>query len=81
MSKWICFDPVVYGRRNYSPDAKDERDRVINLPVGIQPDETIKKHFRLEGTLAPEPKHATAIKPPEPMPDIHQKIELEGKKK
>ena len=79
-----CIKPVSYGRIDYSPDAKDEKNRIIRLPVDIPPDETISKHFKvISGAQAvmPEPEDKTISKKNIGIgvPDLLTKIQEEQK--
>lgn len=60
---YVCKTEVEYGRRKYSPDAKDEKSRVIKLPTGTPIDETIKTCFEKQGTVTVtvKPEEATAM--------------------
>lgn len=60
---YVCIEPVTYGRREYSPDARDDKSKFIKLPTNTPIDETIKKYFKKQGseTVKVKPEEATAM--------------------
>ena len=60
MDIYECIKPVVYGRRNFTPDAENERDRIIKLPVNTPIDKIIQTHFKRKGSRGPVQAEATA---------------------
>jgi len=42
-----CILPLNYGNIDFSPDAKEEKARLLNFPMGTLVDDTIRKHFEL----------------------------------
>ncbi len=53
-----CIKAVNYGNLDFSPDAKEEKQRVLNFPIDTVIDEIIKTHFkkRVNGNYEPEPE-------------------------
>lgn len=83
MQIWECIKAVNYGRIDFSPDAKEKKQRVIELPDSIEPDDIIKTHFKLASEHIPVVVKAKPINDTinelvgmhDQMPDVLQKAE------
>lgn len=49
-----CIKAVNYGNLDFSPDAEEEKCRVLNFPIGTIIDDIIRTHFKKRVEVKPE---------------------------